>query len=93
MPPRSLLGWLLASSPGASVRGFTDQRWNGITTLHFARLCAAVIDGVEVAQPQHVVPGDTVTKAELLELAAAAFGATRSAGGAGAWALAVETGR
>lgn len=72
--PRSLLGWLLASSPGASVRGFTDQRWNGITTFHFARLCAAVVDGVEVAQPQHVVPGDTVTKAELLELAAAAFG-------------------
>jgi dTDP-4-dehydrorhamnose reductase len=72
--PRSLLGWLLALSPGATVRGFTGQRWNGVTTLHFAKLCAAVIEGAEVPAVQHIVPGDSLSKAELLELAARAWG-------------------
>ena len=73
-PPRSLLGRLLAHPPRAAVRGFTGQRWNGVTTFHFAKLCAAIIDGAEVSSPQHVVPGDSVSKAELLGLAARALG-------------------
>lgn len=74
-PPASLLGWALGQPRGAGITGYTNQRWNGVTTLHFARLCAALIEGKvdEVPSPQHVVPADAVTKAELLELALAAF--------------------
>lgn len=73
-PPASLLGWLLAVPSGTTVRGFTDQRWNGITTLHFAKLCGAMIAGTAIPGPQHVVPSDSVTKSRLLALAARAFG-------------------
>ncbi len=73
-PASSLLGWILSSSTGTELRGYTDHHWNGVTTLHFAKLCAAVIAGVEVPLSQHVIPGDTVSKAELLELVLSTFG-------------------
>jgi dTDP-4-dehydrorhamnose reductase len=72
-PPTSLLGWILSAEPSAELRGFTDHRWNGVTTLQFARLCEAVIGGVAVSSAQHVIPGDAVNKAELLELVLGAF--------------------
>ncbi len=57
--PRSLLGWVLGASRGAELTGYDGHRWNGITTLHFARLCAAIIGGAQVPKLQHVVPGDS----------------------------------
>jgi dTDP-4-dehydrorhamnose reductase len=73
---RSLLGWLLSQPQGSTVPGFTNHRWNGVTTYHFAKLCEAVIGmGIGGLPPVlHVVPGDAVSKAELLELIAGAFG-------------------
>jgi dTDP-4-dehydrorhamnose reductase len=75
-PPSSLLGWALSQPRGARITGYTNHRWNGVTTLHFARLCEAAIGGGagELPSPLHVVPADTVTKAELLELVLNAFG-------------------
>ena len=73
-PGGSLLGWILAARPGDQLTGYTGQRWNGITTLHFARLCAALIAGAEAPALRHVIPADSVTKAELIEIALAAFG-------------------
>jgi dTDP-4-dehydrorhamnose reductase len=75
--PTSLLGWILAAPPGAELTGYDGHRWNGITTLHFAKLCSAIIAGADIpAGVQHVVPGDSVSKAELLELVLRAFGRT-----------------
>jgi dTDP-4-dehydrorhamnose reductase len=73
-PAASLLGWALSSPAGSQLRGFTAQRWTGVTTLQFARLCAAVVNGAGVRSGQHVVPADSVTKADLLKLALDAFG-------------------
>jgi dTDP-4-dehydrorhamnose reductase len=71
----SLVGWLLEQPPGARVPGYADQIWNGVTTWHFGRLCAGIVsERPELPSPLHVVPADTVTKAELLELIARAFG-------------------
>ena len=77
-PPSSLLGWLLSQPWGARISGYTNHRWNGVTTWHFARLCEAVIRGEigDLPSSLHVVPGDSVTKAELLELSLDAFGRT-----------------
>ncbi|HEY2768939.1 MAG TPA: SDR family oxidoreductase [Solirubrobacteraceae bacterium] len=72
----SLLGWILSAAPGAQLNGFTDHFWNGVTTLHFAKLCAAVIAGTEVPARQHIVPGDSVSKAQLLEQVLSAYGRT-----------------
>jgi dTDP-4-dehydrorhamnose reductase len=72
----SLLEWALSQPQRARIGGYTNHRWNGITTLHFARLCQAVILGRvdDLPSPLHVVPRDTVTKAELFELLLSAFG-------------------
>ena len=74
--PRSLLGRLLAQPAGARMTGYADQRWNGITTLHFARLCGAIAGGAgaPLHGAVHVVPADVVTKAQLLRLLATAHG-------------------
>jgi dTDP-4-dehydrorhamnose reductase len=75
-PARSLLGWALSQPPGGRIPGYTNHRWNGLTTLSFAKLCEGVIleRGLNLPSPLHVVPGDAVTKAELLRLAVSAFG-------------------
>ena len=74
-PARSLLGWALSQPSGATITGYTNHYWNGITTYHFAKLCAATVLGTAPGLPGvlHVVPGDAVDKAELLRLLLSAF--------------------
>jgi dTDP-4-dehydrorhamnose reductase len=70
-----LLEWLRSQPHGATVPGFTDHRWNGVTTLQFARLCHAIVrDEPELPLVLHVVPTGSVTKGELLRLIAGALG-------------------
>jgi len=70
-----LLDWFLGQPAEGSVRGFTNHLWNGVTTLHFAKLCDAVMRSV-VRMPtrQHVIPADTLTKHDLLRVFASAYG-------------------
>ena len=77
-PAKSLLGTILSQPPEAVVTGYTNHRWNGITTLHLARLCAAVIQDSDHRLPSvlHVVPGDALSKAQLISLCALTFGRT-----------------
>ena len=73
--PRSLLGWALGQPAGATIDGYADVLWNGITSWHLAKLCAAIVtEAASSPSPMHVVPADSVTKARLLELILAAFG-------------------
>jgi dTDP-4-dehydrorhamnose reductase len=70
----SLLGWLLSQPSGSAVTGYTNHRWNGITTLHFARLCSSIIcHQLELDHIQHVIPADAVSKAELLRSVAESY--------------------
>ena len=70
----SLLDWFLSQEVD-EVKGFTNHLWNGITTLHFARICQGIIrEEIELPPLQHIVPADVVTKAELLQLIADAYG-------------------
>jgi dTDP-4-dehydrorhamnose reductase len=71
----SLLDWFLGQPKGATVKGFTNHDWNGVTTLHYARLCHGVIrSGLQLPHLQHVVPQGTITKAALLGAFARAYG-------------------
>jgi len=64
---RSLLEWFLRHPNGATVSGYVNHRWNGVTTLAFARLCGAIVrEGAPRERHLHVVPEDQVSKAELL---------------------------
>jgi len=75
-PAKSLLGWAVSLPPGATITGYTNHHWNGVTTYHLAKLCAAVIlsDIHDLPNLLHIVPGDAVSKAELLQLILSAFG-------------------
>ncbi len=74
-PPVSLLGWFLSQPQGAAVPGFTNHRWNGITTFHFAKICVGLIrNEPSHMSTRHVVPGSSADKAGLLSMFARAFG-------------------
>ncbi len=75
-PAKSLLGTILSRPPGSVITGYTNHRWNGVTTLHLARFCLAVIQDRSSQLPSvlHVVPRDVVNKAELIRLTISAFG-------------------
>ncbi|MGH9207541.1 MAG: sugar nucleotide-binding protein [Acidimicrobiales bacterium] len=75
-PGTSLLGWAISQPVGATITGYTNHQWNGVTTLHFAKLCEVLMldDQQDLPPTLHVVPGGAVSKAELLRLVLAAFG-------------------
>ncbi|MBI4267073.1 MAG: sugar nucleotide-binding protein [Chloroflexi bacterium] len=63
----SLLDWFLGQSRHASVNGYTNHRWNGVTTLHFAKLCQGIIKRrLALPHVQHVIPSGSISKAEML---------------------------
>jgi len=72
---KSLLGWFLNQQLGTTIEGYINHRWNGITTLHFAKIVEGIIAyNLPLPHIQHVVPTDAVSKCELLEHFARVFG-------------------
>lgn len=71
----SLLAWFLKQDANATLNGYRNHRWNGVTTLHFAKICAGIIrQAPTLPHVQHVVPSGDVTKAELLRSFAREYG-------------------
>ncbi len=63
---RSLLEWALGQK-GKTVNGFTNHRWNGITTIYFAQIAEKIIfEGLYSEGILHIFSPDTVTKYELV---------------------------
>jgi len=74
IPGRYLLEWFRRQED-KELRGYINHLWNGVTTLHFARLVVGYItNGRKTFGIQHVVPADFVTKAELLRMFLGAYG-------------------
>jgi dTDP-4-dehydrorhamnose reductase len=74
-PGGFLLDWLLGHPRGACLRGYTDHLWSGVTALHFAKLCHGIMrEEIRLPHLLHVVPSDSVSKAEFLRLASLRFG-------------------
>lgn len=70
-----LLEWVLSHAHGATIPGFTDHFWNGVTTNHFAKVVRGIIenDGFDSGL-YHLVPADELSKANLVRQIASAFG-------------------
>lgn len=69
-----LVEWFRRQPRGAAVSGYVNHRWNGVTTLHFARFCAGVIrDAIPLGHCIHVVPTGVATKAEMLKSFTSAY--------------------
>lgn len=74
---RSLMAWALSQPRGATIDGWTNHLWNGVTTYHFARICEGLVqeDGPpQIPNTLHLVPEGAVTKASLLEMILETFG-------------------
>lgn len=70
----SLLNWFLAQPRNASIQGYANHLWNGITALHFAKICAGLLRlEWDALGSTNVVPADSVSKCQLLELFARTF--------------------
>jgi dTDP-4-dehydrorhamnose reductase len=64
----SLMDWFLKQPRNSGVSGYTNHQWNGVTTLHFAKVCQGVIkNNMKLPHVQHLVPTGTISKAQLLE--------------------------
>jgi dTDP-4-dehydrorhamnose reductase len=71
----SLVGWLLSQPQGATIRGYLDHRWNGVTTGSFADIVTGLIaSGSELSGTFHVVPVDAINKSDLSEMILSTFG-------------------
>jgi dTDP-4-dehydrorhamnose reductase len=69
------LEWVLSHSKGKEITGFTDHFWNGLTTLHFAKIISGIIEGNTFkAGTFHLVPSDSVSKFELAKIILEFFG-------------------
>ena len=70
----SLLNWLISQPINASVPGYTNHLWNGLTTLHFAKIVSGIIE-TNLFSPGvfHIVPDGYVSKYELLRQIAPYF--------------------
>lgn len=63
----SLWEWVRNQPRGASINGFTNHFWNGVTTYHFGLICNGIISSSsEINGIQHLIPTGKVTKAELV---------------------------
>jgi dTDP-4-dehydrorhamnose reductase len=66
-----LLEWILAQPQGATLTGYSDHIWNGVTTLQFARVAGGIMSSKRATPDMHhLIPADVVTKAELLAIIA-----------------------
>jgi len=69
------LEWVLGHTTGSTIRGFTNHRWNGLTTLHFAKIVNGVINNKNFRSGTfHVIPTDSTSKFELARLLIESFG-------------------
>ena len=63
----SLFEWVRNQPPNARIQGYTDHRWNGVTAASFAKVCKGIVESQGfVSGVQHLIPGDTVTKSQLV---------------------------
>lgn len=71
---RSLLSWFLKQNQ--PVHGYTNQLWNGITTLEWAKLSLRIIQGEPVGKVRILQPGilPPVSKYSLLKLIGRIYG-------------------
>ena len=74
---RGLWAWIASEGKGATIRGYVNQIWGGVTTLQLAHVCAALVDGATFERARehgpihHLAPNRPLSKFELVRTLAA----------------------
>ena len=64
----SFMDWFINQQKDAAVSGYTNHKWNGVTTYHFAKICLGIIgNNLKLPCLQHVIAADKPSKAKMLE--------------------------
>lgn len=62
----SLMSWFLSTPENESVNGFTNQMWNGNTTLTWAKFCKNLIEEWEKYGKETILHSKCISKYEVL---------------------------
>jgi dTDP-4-dehydrorhamnose reductase len=74
---KSLFEWVKNQPEGASIKGYINHHWNGITTDAFANIVRGIIKKDAYTNfTQHVIPANQLTKYQLVKLIATKLGRT-----------------
>jgi dTDP-4-dehydrorhamnose reductase len=69
-----LLNWVLNHPSKSTIWGYVNHIWNGVTPLHLAKLLIGVVnEDLHFKGVQHIVPGNKVSKHQLVKLISGAF--------------------
>ena len=69
--------WVRQQPLNAQLKGFTNHIWNGLTSTTFGKIVSGLMrEDLFAPGVQHLVPGDKVSKDELVRLELAALGRT-----------------
>ena len=67
--------WVRQQPTGASIQGYTNHNWNGLTSDVFGQIVAGIVNaGLFVPGVKHLVPKDKVSKDQLVRLQLRALG-------------------
>jgi len=70
----SLMDWFLTQPKNAKVNGFSNHKWNGVTTYHFGKICIGIIkSNLKIPNFQHIIAADKPSKAKMLQYFAKYF--------------------
>ena len=68
------MDWILGQSTGAKLNGFSNHLWNGITTLHFAKIVLGIISANSFRSGKHhVLPSDSASKFQMIDMVCKSF--------------------
>jgi dTDP-4-dehydrorhamnose reductase len=62
----SLMDWFLSNKDNDEVNGFVNHKWNGNTTLTWAKFCLELINNWDKYQKETILYSDCVSKYEIL---------------------------
>jgi dTDP-4-dehydrorhamnose reductase len=72
---QGLYHWVSSQPQDATISGYLDHQWNGITSLEYGRIIAGIVrDGLYESGVHHIVPTGSVNKNELVKMIAANAG-------------------
>lgn len=68
---QGLYRWVASQPAGASIQGYTDHIWNGISSASYGRILVGLVaHSLFKAGVQHIVPADSIDKDALVRLIA-----------------------
>jgi len=71
----SLMSWVLSQPKNASINGFSNHIWNGVSTLHFSQVVFGIINtNSHESGVTHLIPKDVINKYDLISYIAMEFG-------------------